>query len=258
MPDRPQQDPCNRRHPNQHQWSRTLDASLPDLMVDSRPFVLPTVLANVSVTLCLVPKAASTSIKRWLFGTLRARGYAFAPDSWECAHPQPALRGLPEPTASLMVVRHPAMRLASAWLEIRARNFAWRLPPHVAPNASFAETVHALVRTPPMQINPHLRPLLYTCGILSGRRYRVLRYEEWPRLAATLAGHFAPSPAAPPLAFRGSTTTHEHASRLYTPALAQRVSTWAAADVRLFGYLPWRPGEPVRMRADHEAGWPSG
>ena len=78
-------------------------------MVDARPFVLPTVQANVSVTLCLVPKAASTSIKLWLFGTLRARGYAFAPDLWECVHSQPALRGLPEPTASLMVVRHPAV-----------------------------------------------------------------------------------------------------------------------------------------------------
>ena len=210
-------DPCNRRHRNQHQYDSTLDASLPDLMVDARPFVLPTVLANVSVTLCLVPKAASTSIKRWLFGTLRARGHAFAPDMWECAHSQPALRGLPEPTASLMVVRHPAMRLASAWLEIRARNFAWRLPPHVAPNASFAETVHALVRTPPMQINPHLRPLLYTCGILSGRRYRVLRYEEWPRLAATLAGTLRRRPPrrrSPFAARRRRTSTPAASTRL--------------------------------------------
>ena len=43
---------------------------------------------------------------------------------------------------------------------------------------------------------------------------------------------------------------HEASTRLeefYDRALAMQVNRWAGADLRLFGYLPWLPGEPVRF-----------
>lgn len=138
------------------------------------------------------------------------------------------------------------MRMMSAFHEVVARKFWLRLPQvaQVA-NVTFTQAVRAITETDPMDVNPHFRSLLYMCGILGGRRYEALRFEDWDRLAQTFASHFAPS--QPSLAFRESGTL-ERANRAYTSELATRVNRWSAPDLTLFHYAPWMPGEAVRWR----------
>ena len=245
--------PCNHGHKNLHAWDQTTQFELPTRLVDGRPFLVPVPQplegANASVSLCLTAKAASTSIKLHVLQDLAARGVPLESDWRACPHGHPAFRGLdPAPVTSLMVVRHPSLRLASAYDEIRRRGFWHRLSGVVPPNASFAKLVDALERTPPRRLNAHLRPMWLTCGLFGGRRYaHVLKYERWSELAKALRTHVAPS--QPPLEFRAAGAL-ARANALYTPKLAKRVNAWARTDLALFGYAPWLPGEAVRWGPD--------
>jgi hypothetical protein len=247
--------PCNRNRVNIRAWDETTRYEAPGRLVDGRPLFVPAPradggvgarVANASVLLCLTPKGASTAIKRHVLQELSARGVPLAPDWRDCPHGHAAFRGLsPSPTTSLVVVRHPLHRLASAYCEIRERGFWHRLRGVVPPNASFGQLVHALERVPPRRLNAHIRPMWLTCGLLGGRRYEhVLRYEEWPALARALQRLVAPS--QPLLEFR-TIDALARANALYTPALATMANAWARTDSALFGYAPWVPGQAIRM-----------
>ena len=239
---------------NLRAWDETTLYEAPSRIVDGRPFSVPAPPArrddaatNASVLLCLTPKAASTAIKRLVLAELAARGVPLQRDWRECPHGHPSFRGLPSPpVTSLMVVRHPLLRLASAYEEIRMRGFWHRLAGVVAPNATFAQLVSALARVSPRRLNAHLRPLWLTCGLVGGRRYEhVLRFEDWPTLARAVQRFVAPS--QPLLEYR-ETGALARANALYTRDLASRVNSWARLDLNLFGYVPWWPGEAVRVR----------
>lgn len=230
-------------------WRETLAFKAPDYIVDGRFFALPTVkrgsggVSNTSLGICLTPKAGSSALMLYLFGTLVRRGVRIGPSWRTCPHSQPALHDLLlPPTKSYMVVRHPSMRIMSAFHEVVVRKLWLRLP-QVVPNATFSQAVRAITETHPMAMNPHFRSLLYMCGIVGGRRYETLHFEDWGRLAQAFASHFAPS--QPPLPFRESGTL-ERANRAYTRELAIRVNRWSTPDLTLFHYAPWMPGEEVR------------
>lgn len=226
-------------------------------MIDGRIFLLPsasqtktnTSNSNKSTGICLTAKGGSTTLKRYLLGVLERRGVQLLKDWSACPHGHPAFRGLAPPTKSYMVVRHPAHRLVSAYHEVQTRGFWWRLPRGLEPNASFSSAVSALVQTSPRAINHHFRPLYMQCGLLSGRSYEILRYEQWDHLARTLADHFAPS--QPPLAFREG-STRALADQMYTMELARLVNRWSKKDLTFFNYLPWLPTEAVRIRVGAE------
>lgn len=56
------------------------------------------------------------------------------------------------------------------------------------------------------------------------------------------ASHVSTQPDASFGSFNQAT---ERLEDFYNDDLAQRVNTWAAPDLRAFGYRPWRPGQPV-------------
>lgn len=203
--------------------------------------------SSTSVGLCLLPKAASSRIKRYVFAALDRRGVAVGANWNECPHRQRLPPVLTAPTTAYLVVRHPLMRLASAWREIARRGF-WHRLPHAArrPNATFALALRAIIATPPMVLNLHLRPLMHMCGLLGGRRYTLLYYEDWNTTVRTLQAHFAPD--QPRLEYRASHTL-AHAHHLYSRDLARAANAWAEADLGLGQYAPWQPGEAVRWGA---------
>ena len=189
--------------------------------------------------LCMqVTKCASSEIKRYVFGALARRGVALQDDWMACPHNQPAFHDLSPPTRGYMLVRHPLLRLLSGYEEVRKRVF-WHRLPQVAPNASFERVVHALSRAPPQELNAHFRPMWATCGLKMGRRYTLLRVEEWSKMAHTLQTHFAPN--QPALRFRDSGVLLR-ANSLYTHELAEVANRWARLDLTMFGYKPWFPG----------------
>ena len=235
---------CNRGRQNLHAWDDTTRFEAPDRLVDGRPFLVPAPsddAPGASVALCLTPKAASTTIKRHVLQSLAERGVPLQADWKRCPHGQPAFRGLnATPVTSLMVVRHPLARLASAYDEVVRRGF-WHRLPQVVPNATFAQVVYALSRAPPRQINAHFRPLWLTCGLVGGRRYaQTLKYEQWDALAEVLRRDVAPG--LPRLAFSRDPRASDTRSRaLYaTPELVSLSNQWARTDLRLFGYAPLR------------------
>lgn len=227
------------------EWELTTSGLVPTHYVDARFTVWPTTKhENVSVGLCLLPKAGSSTLKRALFAALVRQGIrAVRPDFDLCPHRQPAIANLVAPARAFIIVRHPSMRLASAYREI-ARRGLWHRLPTQRPNTSFAALVRALVTTPPMQLDLHLRPVLYTCGLVSGQTYTVLRYENWTGLVATLKRDFA----LRDLGYRAS-GTEERAHLLYSRALAQQVNTWSRLDRQLLGYDPWLPGQSISWNA---------
>ena len=236
----------------QPHWDDTTRYEALPYFVDGRfaalPAAQPRGRSPAAVGICVLPKAASSRIKRHLFHALASRGIAIGADWNECPHRQRLPPVLTAPTvAFLIVVRHPLMRLASAWREIIRRGFWHRLPPRVAtPNATFAVALRAIMATPPMALNLHLRPLLHMCGLLGGRRYSILWYEDWNETARTLQAHLAPD--QPPLQYRASHTL-AHAHHLYSRDLARAANAWAEADLALGQYAPWLPGEAVRWGA---------
>jgi hypothetical protein len=232
------------------QWTVALDDTTrydaPSIWVDGRYAALPVRAGqNASVGLCLLPKAASSRLKRYVFATLKRRGFPIGPDYNECPHRQPLVAGLAPPIRAYAVVRHPLMKLASAWREVVRRGLWHRLPRRVAtPNATFEVALRAIMTTrDPMQINIHFRPLLHMCGLLGGRRYQLLRFEEWDATMRTLQALFAPE--LPPIPYRASGTA-ERAHHLYSRETARATNRWAEADLALAGYFPWLPGEDVR------------
>jgi len=214
-------------------------------IVDNLPFLVPqSRTGNATVAaLCLTTKAASTSILRHVLGSAERRGIPLEARWFECPHGHGVIaHGLAPPrTLSFMVVRHPLFRLMSAYEEVRAKGL-WHRLPRAQPNVSFAHAVHQLVNTPPKQVNVHFRALWATCGLMSGRRYDILRYENWGRLSRVLALHFAPN--QPLLAFH-DTDALARANQLYTHELAALANRWTRVDFAMFGYAPWWPGEPL-------------
>ncbi len=230
-------------------WDETTAFAPVPFFVDGRYAVLPSALrANASVALCLLPKAASSRIKRFVFAALARRGLSTGPDWNECPHRQRLPPVIAPPTTAYLIVRHPLMRLASSWREIVRRGFGHRLPRAVArqSNVTFERALRAIMATPAMQLDIHLRPLLHMCGILSGRRYTILHFEDWNATTRTLQAHFAPT--LPPLRFRASGTL-ARAHHLYSRALARAANAWAQADLLVGRYAPWLPGEDVRWGA---------
>lgn len=233
-----------------HWDDTTAFASVP-FWADGRFAALPSVARgpqNASIGLCLLPKAASSRVKRYVFAALERRGVVVGPDWRECPHKQWLPPAIAPSATAYLIARHPLMRLASAWREITRRGFWHRLPPSVArrPNVTFAVALRAIMATPPMALDLHLRPLLHMCGILGGRRYTILHFENWNATTRTLQTHFAPH--LPPIRYRASHTL-AHAHHLYTRALAGLANRWAEADLLLGGYAPWLPGENVRWGA---------
>ena len=230
----------------QPRWDDTTRYESLPYFVDGRFAALPSAPPGRkrSIGLCLLPKAASSRIKRYLFHALASRGIAIGSDYHECPHRQRLPPVLTAPTVAFLIVRHPLMRLASAWREIIRRGFWHRLPARAAaPNVSFAVALRAIMGTPPMALNLHLRPLFHMCGLLGGRRYQLLHYEDWNDTTRTLQAHFAP--ALPPLQYRASGTL-ARAHHLYTRDLARAANEWAEADLYLGQYAPWLPGEAIR------------
>ena len=235
-------------HPS---WDDTTSYHAVPFWVDGRFAALPSVLyGNASpVGLCLLPKAASSRVKRYVFAALERRGVAVGPDWRECPHRQPLIGGLVAPSTAYMLIRHPLLRLASAFRELTRRGLWHRLPRRVAtPNVTFEVALRAVMATPPMALNLHLRPLLHTCGILNGRSYTILHYEDWAGLTSVLAAHFAP--ALPPLQYRASGTL-ARAHGLYSQDLATRANAWAEGDLVVGQYAPWYPGLNVTFGPSH-------
>ena len=226
--------------------------SSPPIWVDGRYAALPSVRGaqNASVGLCLLPKAASSRVKRYVWASLERRGFSIGLDYEDCPHRQPLIAGLAWPSKAFLIVRHPLLRLASAWREIQRRSFWHRLPRAVArPNTTFGAALRAIMATrDPSVLNLHLRPALFQCGILAGRRYRILHYEDWEGLTSVLAAHFAPT--LPRLQYRASGTL-ERAHGLYSRDLARAVNRWAEPDLTLASYGVWYPGESVRWGPSH-------
>ena len=227
-------------------WDDTTRYESLPFFVDGRFAALPSAPSGRkrSIGLCLLPKAASSRIKRYLFHAFESRGIAVGPDYDDCPHRQRLPLVLAPPTTAYLLVRHPLHRLASAWREIIRRGFWHRLPARVAaPNVSFAVALRAIMGAPPMALNLHVRPLFHMCGLLGGRRYQLLHYEDWNDTTRTLQAHFAPT--LPPLQFRASGTL-ARAHHLYTRDLARSANDWGEADLFLGQYAPWLPGEAIR------------
>jgi len=232
-------------------WDDTTSYATLPYWVDARYAALPSVRGgqNASVGLCLLPKAASSRVKRYVWASLERRGVAVGPDWRECPHRQPLPPVVAPPSTAYVVVRHPLIRLASALREVARRGLWHRLPPPLGvPNVSFAVAVRALMETSPMGTNIHFRSLLHACGLLSGRRYTLLYYEDWNTTTRVLAAHFAP--ALPPLRYRASGTL-ARAHGLYSRDLARATNHWAEPDLILASYAPWMPGESVRWGPSH-------
>jgi len=223
----------------------TTSATPPTHYVDARFTIWPSRRTNHTLGLCLLPKAGSTTLKRALFAALARRGLPVRGDYLECPHRQPVVvPNLAAPARAYLIARHPSMRLASAYREIARRGLWWRLP-NGRPNTTFAQAVEAIVATPdPMRLDLHLRPALYTCGILQHRTYTVLRYEDWEGLVATLKHDFA----LRDIQYRAS-GTEERAHRMYSLTLAERVNRWSEPDRLLLGYDPWLPGQSISWRS---------
>lgn len=232
----------------------TTNFKLPARIVDSRPFLVPRADAEplnsstnqtvASLMICLVPKAASTSIKRWLWQTLEMRGIPICSTWRTTIHNIPVLSLPMRPTNAFMVVRHPALRLASAWFEIERKNFWFRLPGLSATrrvNFSFEHTLRRMITTHPGELNEHLRPMIYMCGLVGGRGYNVLKLEEldtWGGKLALLVG--APDPLTEKLLVHASTSA---VARLYsTPEIVRLVDIFTAADRNFFKYEPYEVG----------------
>lgn len=240
---------CTRAASDVRLWTDTANATFASRWADNRPFLLPDPATNAhtesaSVALCLVTKTASTAVKRMLLAEIYAtrRSRVHEHDWRRCPHGIAAFPRLsPVPSRSILVVRHPLHRLASAYAEIHREHLWHRLLPLVPPNASFERLVHALVRThDPMTVNPHYRPLVATCGLMAGRTYDVvLRYEDTKRMTETLHRFLAPS--QPKLVLRTSQRAMERARRLYSEPLARLMNRCARLDLRMLGYRPWFP-----------------
>lgn len=224
----------------------------PPLWVDGRFVAMPSVRGpqNASVGLCLLPKAASSRLKMYVFAALEMRGYPVGPDWNACPHRQRLPPVVAPPATAYLIVRHPLMRLASAWREITRRGFWHRLPRAVArrPNVTFELALRAIMATPPMALDLHLRPLLHMCGILGGRRYTILHYENWNATTRTLQAHFAPT--LPPLRYRASGTL-PRAHHLYSRSLAREANRFFEGDLVVGQYEKWMPGESVRWGPSH-------
>ena len=232
-------------------WDDTTSHESLPYWVDGRYAALPSLRGarNASVGLCVLPKAASSRVKRYVFAALKTQGIAVGPDWRDCPHRQPLPPVTAPPSTAYVLVRHPLLRIASAWREVVRRGLWHRLPPPLGvPNVSFTIAVRALVQTPPMAINIHFRPLLHMCGLLHARRYKLLYYEDWNTTTSVLAAHFAPT--LPRLQYRASGTL-ERAHGLYSRDLARAVNRWAEPDLTLASYAPWMPGESVRWGPSH-------
>ena len=227
-------------------WDDTTSYEALPYWVDGRFAALPSVRGaqNASVGLCVLPKVASSRIKRFVWTALKRRGFVVGPDADRCPHRQPLIGNLAPPSATYLILRHPLMRVVSAWREIQRRAFWHRLPRAVArPNTTFGAALRAIMATrDPAALNLHLRPIIFNCGILNGRRYRILRYEQWDETTRVLQAHFAPH--QPPMQYRAS-GTFARAHNLFSRALAQSANAWAEADLWLGGYAAWLPGQNV-------------
>lgn len=231
------------------EWELTTLATVPTHYVDARFTVWPTKRPNTSVGLCLLPKAGSSTLKRALFAALVRQRVPVRPDFDVCPHRQPAVANLATPARAYIFVRHPSTRLASAYREV-ARRGLWHRLPTQQPNTSFAAAVHSIVRAPdPMRLNLHFRPVLHTCGLLEGKTYTVLRYEDWDGLVAVLKRDFA----LRDVQYRAS-GTEQRAHRMYTRALAQTVNEWSQLDRLLLGYDAWLPGQSISWHSNANLG----
>ena len=236
----------------QPSFDDTTAYTAPPIWVDGRFAALPSVRGgqNDSVGLCLLPKAASSRVKKYVFAALKSQGVAVGPDWRDCPHRQPLPPVAAPPSTGYLIFRHPLLRLASAWREITRRRLWHRLPHRVAtPNATFAVALRAIMATRDwMTINIHLRPALFQCGLLHGRRYRILHYEDWEGLTSVLAAHFAPT--LPRLQYRASGTL-ARAHGLYSKDLATKANKFFEGDLLIGQYEPWYAGQNVTFGPSH-------
>lgn len=237
---------CTRAASDVRLWSDTTNASFAHRWVDNRPFLLPDPTDhNASLSICVVTKTASTATKRLLLAQIASTGVVLEHDWRRCPHGHLAFPGLsPSPSESIMVVRHPLHRLASAYHEIVRARFWHRLLPLAPPNATFDRLVHALVRTRDLLVpNPHYRPLVATCGLMRGMTYTtLLRFEDPVGMANALRRHLAPS--QPKLKLRPMNVSMTRARRLYSSvALARMTNRYYKQDLFAFGYRSWLPSD---------------
>tara|TARA_B110000858_G_scaffold121172_2_gene138290 strand:+ start:515 stop:1054 length:540 start_codon:yes stop_codon:yes gene_type:complete len=177
-----------------------------------------------------------------MWQTLEMRGIPIC-NGWRTTiHSIPALPLLMRPTQAFMVVRNPALRLASAWLEIERKNFWYRLPGFNATrlvNVTFEHTLRRMITTRHIELNEHVRPMIYMCGLVGGVEYSVLKLEEldtWGSQLALMVG--ARVPLTKKSFIHASTS---EVARLYsTPEIVRLVHIFTAADCNFFKYEPYK------------------
>jgi hypothetical protein len=268
-----------------------------DSMDKSSPFVYRTSLTGIPSIICLTPKSGSTTLKLALAkglniprypdsdGVFRIVGdiklpYNISTAEWtsilhNCSMSEPFC-----PNAKrYMIVRHPASRLLSGYLDqVIAKKLSHRWPPGFKVSSGFSGFVQAVVKA--RQLDTHFRLQSKQCGIAQGMRYQYLRleeYDEWYRefvcslsiekAVRTGWEHVKSKPGISSSCFHEMresgcevncsealhkprvvhrrleaipTDANSKLADYYTKELADLVNSWAMADLQEFGYEPLR------------------
>ena len=208
--------------------------------------VVMNVCANASRCpgVCVVPKGGSTAFKWYMAWELGHHGEGMrfehdCPGRVHCSRfPWPAW---PAPERVVRIVRHPAVRLLSGYLD---QKHLTQLSPGLSflQNASFETVALAIVALPDNGVNSHLRRQSAMCAAPPSAPMRVLRLEEYATWRPWLLAELGWSENALPLVPKEAQTTAERMSEFYTPSLLTRVQLWAATDMGRFGYAPYPLG----------------
>ena len=96
-----------------------------------------------------------------------------------------------------------------------------------------------MITTRHIELNEHVRPMIYMCGLVGGVEYSVLKLEEldtWGSQLALMVG--ARVPLTKKSFIHASTS---EVARLYsTPEIVRLVHIFTAADCNFFKYEPYK------------------
>ena len=199
------------------------------------------VCANQSLCpgVCVVPKAGSTFFKTRMSDELALAGTAMVVEN-DCQTVHCARFPWPQWTAvarAVRIVRHPAARLLSGYLDGRHLRLSDGSSDRLSRNDSFGRVVWSVTGLPDTAVNPHLRRQGAMCATPASASRQILRLEEYHLWRLWLVAELGWRSSALPLAPLPQSQSDARMDEFYTPGLLTRVELWSAADMRAFGYV---------------------
>ena len=181
--------------------------------------------------LCLVPESGSAFFKRVIAYELERSGMEMTFDE-KCKFGRLPWHWLASHRV-VRIVRHPVERMLSAYLN--QKHTKWASGYSFSHHANFTEVVTTITRLPDAHVHLSFRRQTAMCKVETGDvATRVLRLEEYAHWRLRLAKklHW---PLLLSLVPRNRIGVDVMAT-FYTPDLLHRVETWAANDMKVFGY----------------------